>query len=142
MMTFLMFIGMLAALPLHWFQLFHNRRKRELKVQNGEEVGAETATSWRTCFLLLVPTLFDLLATALGAAGLLFLPVSVYQLTRCSVMITTALIKVLIFRDGLTSFQWVGIAVNTVGQWQHTQTIMERSFPRRPAHLSQLPFAL
>lgn len=46
------------------------------------------------CLLVLVPSVFDMVGTALAKVGLLYCTVSVYQLVRCTVIIITALLKV------------------------------------------------
>jgi len=124
-LTWVMFLSMTLALPLHWIQ--HHRSKaaeQKARLGLGHNVNNQTTTrftmetgaSWRTLFLLLVPTVFDLMATALGAIGLIFISVSVYQLIRCSVMIMTAILKLLIFRDGtkMHMHMWIGLTINTI----------------------------
>lgn len=42
---------------------------------------------------MLIPSVFDMVGTALAKVGLLYCTVSVYQLVRCTVIIITALLK-------------------------------------------------
>lgn len=137
-LTFVMFVSMTLALPLHWAKrwydsLFTRNAKMSLQISGASTpiagIGASSAatieasheTNWRTLFLLLVPAGFDLLATALSAAGLMYTTVSVSQLIRCSVMIVTALLKATILRQKVKSFQWVGVIICTIGQTSHCQ---------------------
>lgn len=76
LLTWLMFLAMSAAMPLHFINEWNERRR-----SGGVSITTATTdgTSWRTMLLLLVPTGFDLAATAFAAAGLMFTTVSVYQ---------------------------------------------------------------
>ena len=67
LMTALMFAAMMLALPVHIAKGIHDDRQAK---RRGEEPAE--GTSWRTMFMFLIPAGFDLLATALGAAGLMF----------------------------------------------------------------------
>ena len=135
-LTFVMFASMCLALPLHWAKrwydgLFTRSAKMSLQISGastpslggrgngGAAVHEPNETNWRTLFLLLVPAGFDLLATALSAAGLMYTTVSVSQLIRCSVMIVTALLKATILRQKVKSFQWFGVFICTIGQSSH-----------------------
>lgn len=63
-------------------------------------------------FFLAIPSLFDLIATALCMMGLLYLDVSVYILLRGSGIIFIALMKQHVLGDHLYKFQWVGVGFN------------------------------
>jgi hypothetical protein len=136
-LTMVMFVSMTLALPLHWAKrwydgLFMRSAKMSLQISGASTpilgggssaaaVHETNETNWRTLFLLLVPAGFDLLATALSAAGLMYTTVSVSQLIRCSVMIVTALLKATILRQKVKSFQWFGVIICTIGQTAQRQ---------------------
>lgn len=63
-------------------------------------------------WMLLIPALFDLVGTALGKMGLMFVTVSLYQLVRCSVIIIVALLKVTVLKHKLSSYMWAGVLIN------------------------------
>ncbi|CAB9520871.1 35 member F6 [Seminavis robusta] len=63
-------------------------------------------------FFLAIPSLFDLIATALCMMGLVYLDVSVYILLRGSGIIFIALMKQYALGDRLYTFQWVGVCWN------------------------------
>jgi drug/metabolite transporter (DMT)-like permease len=65
-------------------------------------------------FFLIIPSLFDLGATALCMMGLRYLDVSIYQMLRGSGIIFVALMKQHVLRDRLYTFQWIGVAWNVV----------------------------
>ena len=97
--TWIMFIAMTIALPVHYAMEWRQHRQaaeyNRLKgaaggaAAAGTEVKAPEPVPWRTLMLLVIPSCFDLLGTALASIGLLFTTVSVYQLVRCSVIIVT-----------------------------------------------------
>jgi len=65
-------------------------------------------------FFLIIPSIFDLGATALCMMGLRYLDVSIYQMLRGSGIIFVALMKQHVLRDRLYNFQWVGVVWNVV----------------------------
>ena len=65
-------------------------------------------------FLLIIPSLFDLAATALCMLGLLHVEVSIYQMLRGSAIIFVAILKHFVLRDKLRDFMWVGVGWNVV----------------------------
>jgi drug/metabolite transporter (DMT)-like permease len=65
-------------------------------------------------FLLLIPSLFDLCATALCMLGLLHVEVSIYQMLRGSAIIFVAILKHFVLKDKLRDFMWVGVGWNVV----------------------------
>jgi len=67
-----------------------------------------------------VPAFFDILATALGAIGMLYIPVSVWQMLRGSSLVFTAALSVCFLKQRLFAFNWLGmllcvLGVSTVG---------------------------
>jgi len=65
-------------------------------------------------FLLIIPALFDLVATALCMFGLTYVNVSIYQMLRGSAIVFVAILKQTVLRDRLRSFMWVGVFWNVV----------------------------
>lgn len=65
-------------------------------------------------FFLIIPSVFDLAATALCMMGLRYLDVSVYQLLRGSGIIFVALMKQHVLKHALYTFQWVGVGWNVL----------------------------
>jgi multidrug transporter EmrE-like cation transporter len=65
-------------------------------------------------FFLAIPSVFDLVATALCMMGLLYLDVSIYILLRGSGIIFVALMKQHVLGDKLFLFQWLGVSWNVV----------------------------
>ena len=65
-------------------------------------------------FLLMIPAVFDLLATALCMFGLRDINVSVYQMLRGSAIVFVAILKHFALGDKLKKFMWVGVWWNIV----------------------------
>lgn len=139
--TFGMFVGMLFALVMHWVVLVfklpfpgyvHETANSESIAANGtgdnygainnaegdallkksESMPLSKDTPIWMYFFLAIPSIFDLLATALCMMGLLYLDVSVYILLRGSGIIFVALMKQHVLGDHLYRFQWLGVTWN------------------------------
>lgn len=79
---------------------------------NGNAAAQESEPS---VWIVSVPTLLDLFATACGTTGLLYTTVSVYQMLRGAMLVWTALMSVLFLRRTLSGKQWGGIALCVCG---------------------------
>ncbi len=66
-------------------------------------------------WIISIPTLLDLFATACGTTGLLYTTVSVYQMLRGAMLVWTALLSVIFLRRVLSSQQWGGITLCVSG---------------------------
>ena len=89
-----MFCSMSLALPIHVFV-------------NKESTGLTP----KRVLMLGVPTVFDLITTALGTLTVQFLPLSTNSLLRGSVTIFVAIQKHFVLKDRLSSANWVGIGL-------------------------------
>jgi len=101
--TFVMFIAMTCALPFHFFYerffLYDSERSR---------------FDSSVFKILIIPACFDLLGTILSGIGLLYTTVSVYQLVRCTVIIITAFLKVVVLGESLRGYMLRGVFINTI----------------------------
>ncbi|KZO98989.1 hypothetical protein CALVIDRAFT_534532 [Calocera viscosa TUFC12733] len=126
--TLQMFIGeMLCFLPV-LVGYIHSRRTR-IQLNEGtqaalaedddlEEVAEESTltsvekarpmTGWRMC-LLFFPAFFDICGTTLMNVGLLYTPVSIYQMTRGALVLWVGLFSVLFLRRRLWVYQWLAL---------------------------------
>lgn len=125
--VFVMFLGMSFALPMHYiFKWIAKMRESSEKPEvepfkphvDLESNKADSEDSdripFRTWFLLIIPSIFDLCGTALASIGLLYINVSVYQLVRCTLIIVTALLKATVLGQRLSGYMWFGILINTI----------------------------
>jgi len=88
-----------------------NGERQTLLPANDEEQDSNRLPI-RTYFYLIIPALFDCIATVLCMIGLLYLDVSIYQLLRGSGIIFVALLRQYALQQELYRFQWVGVAWN------------------------------
>jgi hypothetical protein len=109
---------MVAALFMHalviWFRIpFPGyTHPKKASAEGGEKTPAALPI-WMY-FLLIIPSLFDLVATALCMLGLLHVPVSIYQMLRGSAIIFVAILKQFVLGDRLHYHQWIGVFWNVV----------------------------
>ncbi|OSX78833.1 hypothetical protein BU14_0098s0059 [Porphyra umbilicalis] len=76
----------------------------------------EPSVPWtESVWVINVPTLFDLFATACGTTGLLYTTVSVYQMLRGAQLIFAALLSIIFLGRRLDKFNWVGIGLAISG---------------------------
>ncbi|EEY70382.1 uncharacterized protein PITG_05784 [Phytophthora infestans T30-4] len=107
--TWLMFLAMVFALPIHWAYHYHVERQWR---NNRNGMKYRYRIPRKMYFLLALPAAFDLLATFVANIGLLYVTVSVFQLMKCTVIIFVALLKVFVLKDRLRSYMWIGIGLN------------------------------
>jgi len=126
--TTTMFLGMTAGLFFHflvlYFQIpfpgyFHKAKKGYSQVAGAEFDDLVVEPEMKPLplsmyFVLIIPAVFDLVATCLCMYGLLFVSVSVYQMLRGSAIVFVAIFKQTVLKDVLKRFQWVGISLNVV----------------------------
>ncbi|CAM9398506.1 unnamed protein product, partial [Phaeothamnion confervicola] len=100
-LTWLMFMAMAFALPVYGaMQLC---RPKELRDSVKSEV----------LWLLILPSIFDMLGTNFAQIGLVFTTVSYFQLLRCTVIIVTAFLKAFVLKKQLAGYMWWGVGINT-----------------------------
>ncbi|KAG9397940.1 hypothetical protein AC1031_016357 [Aphanomyces cochlioides] len=102
MQTFLMFVAMSLALIVHGIkQLLVSKDKRH-------------ALNWAATLKLCIPAMADLIATALNSVALLYVSVSFYQLSRCTIIIYVATLKVIFMNFVMTGYMRFGIFVQSM----------------------------
>ncbi len=123
--TFGMFVGMLASLPMHWavkkfkipfpgYSHYDETKGKYVTIAGDEQVEKPKEPDWSVYFALLIPSLFDLAATALCMFGLMHVDVSIYQMLRGGSIVFVALLKQFMLGDKLKTFMWVGVFWNVV----------------------------
>jgi drug/metabolite transporter (DMT)-like permease len=69
----------------------------------------------QSVWIINIPTLFDLFATACGTTGLLYTTVSVYQMLRGAQLVFSAILSIVFLHRRLSRMNYIGIAVCMVG---------------------------
>ncbi|KZT44145.1 hypothetical protein SISSUDRAFT_1013225 [Sistotremastrum suecicum HHB10207 ss-3] len=121
--TLQMFLGeCLCFLPV-LYTLATRQRSIQLPATEAEapvvaptksETEPKPLTGWRI-LLLWLPTLCDLTGTTLMNVGLLFTPVSIYQMTRGALVLFVGTLSVVFLRRRLYVYQWLALCVVMTG---------------------------
>ncbi|KIY64140.1 hypothetical protein CYLTODRAFT_425498 [Cylindrobasidium torrendii FP15055 ss-10] len=114
--TLQMFVGeMFCFLPVLFSWV---RSLRAPAVQLGEpplkEATGRALTGW-SILLLWIPAACDLTGTTLMNIGLLYTPVSIYQMTRGALVLFVGFFSVIFLRRTLRLYQWVSLIVVMAG---------------------------
>ncbi|KAF8911139.1 hypothetical protein CPB84DRAFT_1701964 [Gymnopilus junonius] len=113
--TLQMFLGeMLCFLPVIYTWL-RSRRQSSVQLQEDSDQGSpnkltHTLHGWKV-LLLWIPAACDLTATTLMNVGLLYTPVSIYQMTRGALVLFVGVFSVLFLRRRLWLYQWVSLII-------------------------------
>jgi len=119
--TLQMFLGeMLCFLPVIYTWLQSRRQspvqlpEDESLVPNKLEPEPEQLAGWKI-LLLWIPAACDLTGTTLMNVGLLYTPVSIYQMTRGALVLFVGVLSVIFLRRRLWLYQWVSLIVVMTG---------------------------
>jgi len=114
--TLQMFLGeMLCFLPVLYTWL-RSRSQNSVQLPSEEEVASapgkklQPLHGWKY-LLLWAPAICDLTGTTLMNIGLLFSPVSIYQMTRGSLVLFVAILSVIFLRRHLWFYQWFSLLI-------------------------------
>ncbi|THU99342.1 hypothetical protein K435DRAFT_855761 [Dendrothele bispora CBS 962.96] len=115
--TLQMFIGeMFCFLPVIYTWLRSRRLSTQIRLPSDSEqdlqpkVTSESLSGWKI-LLLWIPAACDLTGTTLMNVGLLYTPVSIYQMTRGSLVLFVGFLSVTFLRRRLWLYQWVSLLV-------------------------------
>jgi drug/metabolite transporter (DMT)-like permease len=110
--TLEMFLGELIVLPLCLGMMYYQRSKAAALAAQTGKVAPEKPSPPRWYLGALVGTSFcDLAGTTLAGIGLLFIPASVYQILRGSIILFTAIFGYFILKRTVSPVKMVGIAI-------------------------------
>lgn len=118
--TFTMFLAMSIVILVHHLQQFLARRKRTVPQDIGQGYtelrDKEAGLSEGKAFLYIgVPAVFDLVATGMMMAGLVFMTASIYQMLRGSIIVFGAIIYKFAFGRQMHAFHWTGVIICVCG---------------------------
>ncbi|KAJ6546507.1 hypothetical protein DFH09DRAFT_1171218 [Mycena vulgaris] len=112
--TLQMFLGeMLCFLPVLYTWLQSRRQSVHLPEDDSivpNKLAPEQLTGWKI-LLLWIPAACDLTGTTLMNVGLLYTPVSIYQMTRGALVLFVGVGSVVFLRRRLWLYQWVSLIV-------------------------------
>lgn len=123
--TLQMFIGELSIYLVYYsmYKAPWARRKQYTSIPDGNEAshfGEESneirgEQSMFTTVILAIPSVCDLLATTLMNVGLMYTPVSIYQMTRGSVVLFVAILSVLFLKRRIRRLEWIALIFVSLG---------------------------
>ncbi|KAJ7098089.1 hypothetical protein B0H15DRAFT_824055 [Mycena belliarum] len=119
--TLQMFLGeMLCFLPVIYTWL-RSRRQSSVHLPDDDSLvpnklgpEPEQLTGWKI-LLLWIPAACDLTGTTLMNVGLLYTPVSIYQMTRGALVLFVGVLSVIFLRRRLWLYQWISLVVVMTG---------------------------
>ena len=104
--TWLMFLGMCLTLP---------NTPVMYECSCPKPTQGSGIKGWALFRLISIPSVCSLIATVLQYAGLLFLPPSVWQITRGSILLFTALFAIFYRHKKIPLIEWIGVITAIVG---------------------------
>lgn len=109
--TWIMFLSMSFALPIHLMSEARRRRSARGKAAELHQITQEQARlrNLRQFLPLTVPAIFDLISTLLMILGLMYINASVWMLLRGAGVVFVALMKNFFLYDALRPNMWVGV---------------------------------
>lgn len=108
--TFIMFFGMVFALPLYLAMEGMKRLRARGDPVAQAKLAAEPEVTAKMVFSLAIPAIFDLSSVLLLMASLMHMPASMWQLLRGSSIVFVALMKQFALGSPLSAAMWVGVA--------------------------------
>ncbi|CAH2353481.1 hypothetical protein CLIB1423_11S00650 [[Candida] railenensis] len=114
--TLQMFIGEFSIYMVYWVLY---KSKYALKQSNNgyTEIGNPSSRdiTFVQSFKLALPAICDICATTLVNIGLLYTPVSIYQMTRGSVVLFVAIFSVIFLHRKITKLEWISLVLVSLG---------------------------
>jgi len=115
-----MFIGMFGCLAVYEVMRCVQRKKEKnvdvsetkpLVNSSGSEKKGKTMAVWKQYCIVCTPALCDMCATAMMNVGLLWIPASVWQMLRGSMVIFSALFSKFFLKRQLHASHWIGVGL-------------------------------
>jgi len=108
--TFIMFFGMVFALPLYLGLEAWKRFQARGDPVAQAKLAAEPMVNAKMIFSLAIPAIFDLSSVLFLMAGLMHIPASIWMLLRGGSIVFIALMKQFGLNSPLSTSMWVGVA--------------------------------
>lgn len=109
--TLQMFIGELAIYIVYYVLNKSRFAKRALY----SSIEDPQAGSRLKSLMLAIPSVCDMLATTFMNVGLMYTPVSIYQMTRGAVVLFVAVLSVLFLKRRIRKLEWISLFIVTLG---------------------------
>ncbi|KAI5968458.1 hypothetical protein KGF57_000152 [Candida theae] len=112
---FFVYLGYRWYYSTSYIQLDDDRgRSTTAEEEEEEEVGGSVVSIFKH-WKLAIPAICDLSCTTLLNIGLIYVPVSIYQMTRGSVVLFVAVLSVIFLNRRISKLHWIALLVITLG---------------------------
>lgn len=108
-----MFIGMLGCLLVYWWRKIVNKNAKDERLGLLKDQG-ESGLNWKTMIRIIPPSMCDMTATGLMNIGLIFIPASIWQLMRGSMIVFSSIFSVVFLKRKLHGYNWFGVLVAVI----------------------------
>jgi drug/metabolite transporter (DMT)-like permease len=105
-----MFVGEFSVYLVYYF-VYLRKRRDYVPLSDGHH----TTTTIFDNIALAIPAVCDLLGTTLLNVGLVYTPVSIYQMTRGSIVLFVAILSVIFLKRKITKLEWISLTMVTLG---------------------------
>ncbi|KAG7661715.1 uncharacterized protein J8A68_004773 [[Candida] subhashii] len=114
--TLQMFIGEFSMYIVFWLIYKRNSRSRSqyVALEGDEEVEVKETSIFQN-LKLAIPAICDLCGTTLLNIGLVYTPVSIYQMTRGSIVLFVAILSVIFLKRHISKLEWISLFFVTLG---------------------------
>jgi drug/metabolite transporter (DMT)-like permease len=106
-----MFIGMASCLIVYWWKKYVSKESREDRAGLLDEILSDYGFSGKMMMRIIPPAMCDMVATGLMNIGLVFIPASIWQLLRGSMIVFSAIFSVVFLKKKLYAYNWFGVFV-------------------------------
>ncbi|KAI5968057.1 uncharacterized protein KGF55_000041 [Candida pseudojiufengensis] len=106
--TLQMFLGELLIYFVYLIYRYNKIKNNQIESNNNE-------ISWYSNLKLAIPAICDLSCTTLLNIGLIYIPVSIYQMTRGSVVLFVAIFSTIFLKRKISNFKWLSLIFVTLG---------------------------
>lgn len=112
--TLQMFIGEMFC----WFPIIYAKfgnRKQSVRLVSSTITTKRDIKTFKDSVVLSLPALCDVLGTTLMNIGMIYTPVSIYQMTRGSIILIVGLLSVIFLKRRITKLEWCSLFVVSLG---------------------------
>lgn len=110
--TLQMFIGELGIYIVYYIS---SRAKNAKRAQYEPLNESARPLSKASSLVLAIPSVCDMLATTCMNVGLVYTPVSIYQMTRGAIVLFVAVLSVLFLQRRIKPLEWIALVIVTLG---------------------------
>lgn len=116
--TLQMFIGELSVFVVYYLVYmspFSRKRQGYQQISDDAEGQTNESVSIFESLKLAIPSICDLVGTTLLNIGLVYTPVSIYQMTRGAIVLFVAILSVLFLKRKITTLEWISLIIVSLG---------------------------